>query len=119
MVRKELKNEDETGVVAIGSPDEPSESQRYIRWCDLLERVFGVDVLRCPRCGGRRHMISVITDLEKVRKVLEGVRRASRKGGVSTSGGNLPSAVVGRSPPVEVEAPIPQPPLQGRLDFGE
>ncbi|MFT6831532.1 MAG: hypothetical protein ACJAZN_001696, partial [Planctomycetota bacterium] len=45
--------------------------QRYIRWSDLLKRVFGVDVLRCPRCGGRRHTISVITDPEKVR-VVEG-----------------------------------------------
>ena len=74
VIRKEPKNEDETGVVASDSPGEPSKGQRYIRWSDLLKRVFGEDVLKCPRCGGRRHMISVITDPSRVRKVLEGVR---------------------------------------------
>ena len=39
-------------------------------WAELLERVFGVDILRCPRCGGRRHMIAQITDPFAIRKVL-------------------------------------------------
>ena len=39
-------------------------------WAELLERVFGVDILRCPRCGGRRHMIAQITDPLAIRKVL-------------------------------------------------
>jgi hypothetical protein len=62
VVRREPKGVDDTGVVASDCPDEQSKGQRYIRWSDLLKRVFGVDVLRCPRCGGRRHMISVITN---------------------------------------------------------
>jgi hypothetical protein len=55
-------------------------------------------------------MNSVITDPEKVRKVLEGVREASRNLAVSTGGGDLPSTAMGRSPPAEVEARIPMPP---------
>jgi hypothetical protein len=84
-----------------------------------LKRVFGVDVLRCPRCGGRRHTISVITDPEKVRKVLEGVRKAWRNRAVSAGGGDPSSPALGRSPPAKVDAQIPMPLLQGRLDFGE
>ena len=35
-----------------------------------MDPVFGVDILRCPRCGGRRHMISQVTDPFAIRKVL-------------------------------------------------
>jgi len=35
--------------------------KKRIPWAELLERVFGADILRCPRCGGRRHMIAQIT----------------------------------------------------------
>ena len=77
------------------------------------------DVLRCPRCHGRRHMISVITDPETVRDVLEGVRKASKSRGLSTSGGEPSSPALSGSPPPGAEARIPIPPRQGRLDFGE
>ncbi|MBM3985329.1 MAG: hypothetical protein FJ296_06540 [Planctomycetes bacterium] len=30
-------------------------------WADLLRRVFGVDVLRCPDCGGRRRIVAALT----------------------------------------------------------
>ena len=40
------------------------EPQRgaWIPWAELLKRVFGEDVLACPHCHGRRHMISAIRD---------------------------------------------------------
>ena len=49
--------------------DECTRKKRVL-WADLLDRVFGVDILRCPRCGGRRHMIAQITDPLAIRKVL-------------------------------------------------
>ncbi|MFT5735345.1 MAG: hypothetical protein ACJA2W_004118 [Planctomycetota bacterium] len=64
-------------------------------------------------------MISVITDPEKVRKILEGVTKAWRSRAVSASGGDQSSRALGRSPPAAVGARIPMPPLQGRLDSGE
>ena len=39
-------------------------------WAQLLERTFGVDIRRCPRCGGRRHQIATITDPIVARKIL-------------------------------------------------
>jgi hypothetical protein len=36
----------------------------------LLERVFAIDVLRCPFCRGRRRLIAQITDLEVARRIL-------------------------------------------------
>ena len=31
-------------------------------WAELMKRVFGQDVLTCPRCGSRRRWIAAITD---------------------------------------------------------
>ncbi|MFT7171518.1 MAG: hypothetical protein ACI80K_004672, partial [Paracoccaceae bacterium] len=88
VVRKEPKDVDVADEDAAMSAGEPSKGQRYIRWADLRKSVFGEDVLRCPRCRGRRHMVSVITDPESVRKVLEGVRAAARRSSDSLGGGD-------------------------------
>ena len=119
VLRKEPKDADATAPDASEGSAEAPKAQRYIRWADLLKRVFSEDVLRCPRCRGRRHMISVITDPETVRKVLEGVRKTATRQAVLASGGDGSSSEEGRSPPAEAEVRIPMPPRQGRLDFGK
>ena len=40
-------------------------------WAKLMKRVFLVDVLRCPRCGGRRKVLAAITEGRVVRAILE------------------------------------------------
>jgi len=40
-------------------------------WADLLRRVFGLDVLRCPSCGGWRRIVAAITQGAAIRAVLE------------------------------------------------
>jgi len=40
------------------------------RWADLLHRVFAVDVLACPRCGGRMRILATIDDPLIVRRIL-------------------------------------------------
>lgn len=40
-------------------------------WAELMKRVFLVDVLRCPRCGGRRRILAAITEGRVVRAILE------------------------------------------------
>ena len=79
---------------------EHSKAQHYIPWAELLKWVFGDDVLRCPHCRGRRHMISVIMDPEAVRRVLESVRGGLRRK---------------KAPPPEPG--ILMPARQGRLGF--
>ena len=57
-----------------GEADAQSEGRQLrapkLTWAELLLRVFGEDVLRCPGCGGRRQMISTITDPVTIRRIL-------------------------------------------------
>jgi hypothetical protein len=46
---------------ASGKREEPV-LQRRVAWADLLQRVFEVDALACPKCGGRMRVLSAITD---------------------------------------------------------
>jgi hypothetical protein len=43
---------------------------RRYRWAELLKRVFSADVLRCHRCGGRREVLTFLTDGAVVRAIL-------------------------------------------------
>jgi len=63
-------------VPGSGSPDFPAALSnpartRRLRWADLLRRVFAVDVLTCPDCGGARRLIAMITDGLVVRRILD------------------------------------------------
>ena len=103
------------------SSAEPSSCPRYIPWAKLLERVFSEDVLRCPNCGGRRHMISVVMDPVSVRNVLEGIKQAAAKRASAAGGRGVGVARAeepSRAPPESPPSRIPMPPRQGRLDFG-
>jgi hypothetical protein len=51
---------------------------RRITWADLLKRVFEVDALRCPACGGRMRLIAAITDPSVARQILECLALPSR-----------------------------------------
>jgi hypothetical protein len=62
------------GALAPNSPTAPSTSARprssRSTWAELLRRVFAVDVLTCPHCGGPRRLIAQLTDPVVVRKIL-------------------------------------------------
>lgn len=42
----------------------------YWAWADLMRRAFDVDLLACPRCGGRMRLIATIEDAQVLRKIL-------------------------------------------------
>jgi hypothetical protein len=44
-------------------------------WPALMRRVFDLDVLACPRCGGRLRVIAVVQDPAVVRTILTHVSR--------------------------------------------
>jgi len=46
---------------------------RGLRWPELMQRVFAIDVLQCPSCGGRMKAIAEITDKRVARTMLEHV----------------------------------------------
>ena len=58
--------EETTGQVPL------SRSQR-LTWAVLLARVFEVDALVCPRCGGRMKLVAALTDPDSIRDYLTGV----------------------------------------------
>jgi hypothetical protein len=43
---------------------------RYIDWAVLMKRSFGLDVLRCPRCGRRMRVLGTITQPDTIRRIL-------------------------------------------------
>ncbi len=47
-------------------------------WADLLQRVFEIDALHCPACGGRMRILSAITEPEVARRILECLDMPSR-----------------------------------------
>jgi hypothetical protein len=53
------------------SPDDTPGRARRLAWADLLRRVFAVDVLECPRCGGRMRPLATIHPPEATRAILE------------------------------------------------
>ena len=66
--------EGETIVARAASDLRPDRSEllaRRIAWADLLKRVFEVDALRCPGCGGTMRLIAAITDPSVARRILE------------------------------------------------
>jgi putative transposase len=47
-------------------------------WAELIRRVFAVDVLECPRCGGRMKILAAIQTPEAIRSILEHLDLPSR-----------------------------------------
>ena len=46
---------------------------RYLLWHELLRRVFEIDVLACPKCGGRLRLLCTVHDGFSARRYLQGV----------------------------------------------
>jgi hypothetical protein len=51
---------------AVGRP-----RPRRLPWAELLQRVFELNALRCPRCGARMRLLAAIEEPEVARKILE------------------------------------------------
>ena len=42
----------------------------YVPWADLLRRVFALDILACPDCGGRLRLLATIEDRAVIKQIL-------------------------------------------------
>jgi hypothetical protein len=60
------------------APDGTALRRRRLDWADLLRRVFAVDVLECPRCGGRMRLIAAIHPPEATQAILDCLALPSR-----------------------------------------
>jgi hypothetical protein len=45
--------------------------KRNYGWAELMKRVFGFDVLKCDRCGGRMRILCAINPPEAIKKILD------------------------------------------------
>ena len=70
--------------------------RRRYPWAELLRRVFLIEVLVCPQCGGPRRLLAAIQDPASIRRVLGAL-------GLSAV---VPELAAARSPP-----------RQGELEF--
>jgi hypothetical protein len=64
-----------------------------LRWAALLQRVFGFDALRCPRCGATLRLIAAIEDPAVAQRILECIGLPARAPPLT------PAAPVDVSPP--------------------
>jgi len=48
----------------------PIGKPRSWAWADLMRRAFDLDVLACPRCGGRLRLIATVEDPLVIRRLL-------------------------------------------------
>jgi len=58
----------------LGPPGRP----RRLPWAELMRRVFAVDVLKCPSCGGPMRILAAIHDPDVVRAILESMGLPAR-----------------------------------------
>jgi uncharacterized protein YbaR (Trm112 family) len=85
-----------TEPVVVGQGRSRSGLRPHTPWAELLRRVFQIDVLACPECGGRLRLLATIEDPAVVKKILShlGIShewpspapRTTAAGGNSTSG---------------------------------
>lgn len=57
-------------IDAASSSDSKTSNPRYrLKWAELLQRVWKIDVLACPKCHGRLKLISLIKDPKVITKL--------------------------------------------------
>ncbi|MGE0445040.1 MAG: transposase [Vicinamibacterales bacterium] len=85
----------DTGAAATpaSEPAAPDDRARS-RWAALMRRAFGVDVLACPRCGGRLRLIALLDASAVAERIL-------RHLGLPTE---VPQARPARAPPLRDDA---------------
>ena len=62
-----------TSLPASPSGDDTTAkpTPRHWSWARLMQRAFEIDVLACPRCGGRLRLIATVEDPRAIREVLD------------------------------------------------
>lgn len=68
----------------------PRPAARGASWADLMRRAFAIDVLACPRCGGRLRLIALIEASATARRILTHLDLPA----------DVPRPVPARAPPI-------------------
>jgi hypothetical protein len=67
--RKEVVPNPPVAAPPEAGQDKPKRKSKYIRWSDLLRRVFGIEVV-CSKCQAPLRLISLIKSEPIARKIL-------------------------------------------------
>jgi hypothetical protein len=59
----------------VAIPDEPYRAALRRRWAELIRRVYEVDPLVCPRCGGEMRVVGFITQPHVIKRILDHLRK--------------------------------------------
>jgi hypothetical protein len=84
-------------VVAYGTPPAVAgpcaeasgtsrSAPRHWAWAALMRRAFDLDVLACPRCGGRLRLIATVEDPEATRAILAALAASREREGRAPPG---------------------------------
>ena len=64
------------GDCSLAAAPEPAGDERLgpryrVPWAELLRKVFSLDVLRSPQCGGRMELIAFIAEAGVAKRILD------------------------------------------------
>jgi hypothetical protein len=59
-------------------PDSPYRAALRRRWAELIRRVYEVDPLVCPRCGGEMRVIGFITQPALIDRILDHLKKRGK-----------------------------------------
>ena len=69
--RGKRKKQDQDGLIpSILEPDGSSREHRR-NWARLIQKIYEVDPLKCPKCQGRMRILAFIEDPEIIKKILK------------------------------------------------
>ena len=69
--RGQRKKANKDGLVpCVLQPEESSKGYRR-NWATLIQKIYEVDPLTCPKCQGPMRVISFIEDQEVIKKILK------------------------------------------------
>ena len=67
---KRKKNDQDALIPSILEPDGSSREYKQ-NWARLIQKIYEVDPLTCPKCASRMRVISVIEQPEIIKKILK------------------------------------------------
>jgi len=65
------KKADADDTIPAIMPNELSSKEARQNWARLIQKIYEVDPLVCPKCQGQMKIISIIDDFEVIDKILK------------------------------------------------
>lgn len=65
-------------VTVSGRPRTGGTRSRNYTWAELMRRVWEVDVLECPKCGGPMKIVAAVTSPDGIRGILRSLGKPTR-----------------------------------------